>query len=394
MVDVDTYCKHNPNNTDFVYRTTLPFSASADANAVMADPNVIAKVDEDEYFMCWPTLPGFSFRTHRWGQLFVEQITDIIFDEQAFTQLVLPAEKKAMIAALVEDHRIDLANRNKRENAVLSTSTETKEVRKKNQQFVDLITGKGGGCIFLLHGPPGVGKTLTAEAVSEHLRIPLYTVNVSELGCTPTALENQLKIILDLAATWGCAILLDEADIFLERRSKHDIVRNAMVGVFLRLLEYHQGVLFLTTNRLTAIDEAFSSRISVALYYDALDEAARRQVWKNFISLAIPDHKIQEINDLSVFCTKEQFDEIASYPLNGRQIRSCVRIGQSLARSEGIPMTVNHLRTTIQVCMNFGKQFMQEIENAHALKVRRKRGSRSRRRRNKNLEDPLEFVTL
>jgi len=36
--------------------------------------------------------------------------------------------------------------------------------------------------IFLLHGPPGVGKTLTAEATAETLKKPLYTVNVGELG--------------------------------------------------------------------------------------------------------------------------------------------------------------------------------------------------------------------
>ena len=31
-------------------------------------------------------------------------------------------------------------------------------------------------------------------------------------------------------------------DIFLERRADHDIARNALVGIFLRLLEYHQGI--------------------------------------------------------------------------------------------------------------------------------------------------------
>merc|ERR1712137_1535343 len=136
-------------------------------------------------------------------------------------------------------------------------------------------TGKGGGCIFLLHGSPGVGKTLTAEAVCEHLSIPLYMITVGELGTTPEVLE--------LAAIWGCGILLDEADIFLEKRSKKDILRNAMVGIFLRLLEYHNGVLFLTTNRLSCIDEAFSSRISVALHYSDLDFAAGKKIWNNFL---------------------------------------------------------------------------------------------------------------
>jgi len=51
-----------------------------------------------------------------------------------------------------------------------------------------------------------------------------------------------------------------------------------MVGIFLRLLEYHQGVLFLTTNRVKSFDSAFHSRISVALKYPDLDVAQRQQV--------------------------------------------------------------------------------------------------------------------
>ena len=51
-----------------------------------------------------------------------------------------------------------------------------------------------------------------------------------------------------------------------------------MVGIFLRLLDYHQGVLFLTTNRVKSFDSAFHSRISVALKYPDLDVAQRQQV--------------------------------------------------------------------------------------------------------------------
>jgi len=74
--------------------------------------------------------------------------------------------------------------------------------------------------------------------------------------------------------------------ILQEKRARNDIIRNAMVGIFLRLLEvewsvlssllkYHQGVLFLTTNRVVDFDPAFHSRISIALKYQELDELAR-----------------------------------------------------------------------------------------------------------------------
>ncbi len=147
-------------------------------------------------------------------------------------------------------------------------------------------SGKGGGLILLLHGAPGSGKTLTAEAIAESLHRPLYAVSVGELGTNTEILETKLKDILEIASTWNSITLLDEADIFLEKRHDNDVMRNAMVGIFLRLLEYYQGILFLTTNRVKTFDEAFHSRISVALKYRDLDTPTRVKVWNNLFSLA------------------------------------------------------------------------------------------------------------
>ena len=87
----------------------------------------------------------------------------------------------------------------------------------------------------------GVGKTLTSEAIAEHLHHPLYSVTVGELGTNTKDLETKLQEILEVASesnddeidssgVWNAVILIDEADIFLEKRSDNDIVRNAMVG--------------------------------------------------------------------------------------------------------------------------------------------------------------------
>lgn len=64
------------------------------------------------------------------------------------------------------------------------------------RETADVIAGKGEGSIFLLHGPPGVGKTLTAEAIAELLHKPLYTVSMGELGTNPESLESNLQDIL------------------------------------------------------------------------------------------------------------------------------------------------------------------------------------------------------
>jgi len=191
----------------------------------------------------------------------------------------------------------------------------------------------------LLHGNPGVGKTLTAEAIAELLHRPLYSVSVGELGTNTAQLEDRLGDILNLAGTWNAVILIDETDIFLEKRTENDIIRNAMVGIFLRLLEYHQGVLFLTTNRVRCFDPAFHSRISVALKYHALDKKAREQIWKTLLDAA-------NIEGIAT-------DKLSDHNLNGRQIRTTIRLAQSLAVTAGEKMDLSHIEKTVSVTQQF-----------------------------------------
>jgi len=116
----------------------------------------------------------------------VDKTSDIVFDTNCFDKLKIDEERKKDIKLIIENYR-DIDN--------------------------DVITGKGGGIIFLLHGPPGVGKTLTAEATSETLKKPIYSVNVGELGTDVHQLETKLKDILEICYQWDAVLLLDEADI-------------------------------------------------------------------------------------------------------------------------------------------------------------------------------------
>jgi hypothetical protein len=249
---------------------------------------------EDEYWRATPYLYGFSLSVKEWGKFRVDDLKDITWREDSFDKLVLPADEKQMVRSLVEHH----------------SSTD----------FQDIIEGKGGGCIFLFHGPPGEGKTVTAEAVAELLHRPLYSVSVGELGTKPTELEESLREILDVATIWNSVILLDEADIFMEARDTNDVHRNSCVGIFLKLLEYHNGVLILTTNRVKNIDTAFYSRISIALHFEKSDTAKREQVWTNLLGSA----------GLPIEWAKQ----LSEFELNGRQIKNMIRIAITMARSK------------------------------------------------------------
>lgn len=59
-----------------------------------------------------------------------------------------------------------------------------------------------------------------------------------------------------------------------------------MTSVFLRSLEYYAGILFLTTNRVGAIDPAFKSRIQMSLFYPKLDWNVTNTLYEKFIERA------------------------------------------------------------------------------------------------------------
>lgn len=204
---------------------------------------------DEELLISSPVILGFAFSEKLWLEFTVSGIHDIEWNDGAFESLVLPEKQKSIVKALVQSHTSEAAER---------------------KNIDDVIQGKGRGLVAVLHGTPGVGKTLTAESIAELLKCPLYCVSAGELGTSPRELEQELQKILDLAHSWGAVLLLDEADVFLEARTAQDIHRNALVSIFLRLLEYFQGILFLTTNRVATFDDAFQSRIHIALRVSAL----------------------------------------------------------------------------------------------------------------------------
>lgn len=79
-------------------------------------------------------------------------------------------------------------------------------------------------------------------------------MGAGDLGTKASELDQELQRVFELATSWKAIVLIDEADVFLEQRSLHDLERNAMVAVFLRHLEYYPAILFLTTNRVKTFD--------------------------------------------------------------------------------------------------------------------------------------------
>ena len=186
---------------------------------------------------------------------------------------------------------------------------------KRENIFGDLFHGRHGGIVVLANGPSGVGKTLTAEVFAEFQERPLYSMEMSEIGTSVKEVEANLQRIFARAKKWNAVLLFDEADIFLSEREASDLERSAIVGIFLRLLDYYEGTFFLTTNRGEGIDKAFKSRVTLYLNYPALSNETRRTIWQSMLSAA----NVNVVPDVS-------WDEVAAKPLNGRQIRNQVRL--------------------------------------------------------------------
>ncbi|KAM3069554.1 hypothetical protein ACMFMG_005657 [Clarireedia jacksonii] len=323
-----------PNGKANITKTNLQGRAMIDPEAYRSsvDSSTLAKpwvypaqwitgeamnLSDDQLLICAHFINGFSLNHKIWGQFSVSGLQDISWNEDAFSKLVINDTRRRLIHALVRSHRQDDAS------------------------FDDIIENKGKGLVGLLSGSPGVGKTLTAEAVAEVTGRPLYQVSTGELGIDADVVDRRLGQILELSRRWGCVLLIDEADVFLATRGV-DLARDTLVSIFLRRLEYFRGVLILTTNRKSEIDPAFQSRIHFSLHYPDLTEESRKTVWGNFIETVGKQTG-------NVVISPDDVAKLAKLDLNGRQIKNAVSCAVSISREENKPLTLEHIEMILGI---------------------------------------------
>jgi hypothetical protein len=113
------------------------------------------------------------------------------------------------------------------------------------------------------------------------------------------------------------------------------------------MVEYYSGILFLTTNRLGDIDEAFHSRIKMSFYYKTLDQERNRQIWDNCLKkIERQNERNQHSTDLIVEYDREEILSFAQGHFtknsqekskwNARQIRNAFETALALARHERV----------------------------------------------------------
>ena len=160
MVDPDTYLKHHPDalpkpessrhiaNNELFERP--PFSTTtADVPGFRLNSADIfqtylrssgTKISDSQAMIATPYIYGFALIQKTWGKFLVDNVEEIDWDKNCFEKLALQSDIKNTLQRLVHLHE------------------------ESRRNFADIVSRKGVGRAFLLHGPPGSGKTLTAGA--------------------------------------------------------------------------------------------------------------------------------------------------------------------------------------------------------------------------------------
>ena len=151
----------------------------------------------------------------------------------------------------------------------------------------------GKGLVLLLYGLPGTGKTMAAEAVASELGKKLLVVNHAGIAsCWYGQSERNIYKAFQEAKKEGAVLVFDEADSILGARlnARHstDMAVNREVNTMLREIEQFEGVVILTTNRHTVLDEALDRRINLKLEMPMPGPAQRAEIWRRHFSSRTP----------------------------------------------------------------------------------------------------------
>lgn len=259
-----------------------------------------------------PVLPLFSLVHHKMVWVNVINMKPYKYEEDLKEKLVLPKTHVRLIGALVSN---------------LDALRDENDADNKSKT----IKAKASSSVILCKGPAGTGKTLTAEVYAEEIKRPLYEVQSGQIGTDPETLEERLVKVLERSIRLRMPLLINEADVFIHKRGD-DLQQNAIVSVFLRLLEYHNGLVFLTTNR--DVDPAILSRCIAEIEYEIPKATERLRLWQVML---------QEFNvELS---TKELRRVVLAMPeVVGRDIQNLIRLTNRVGKALNEPFSLQSLK--------------------------------------------------
>lgn len=191
--------------------------------------------------------------------------------------------------------------------------------------------------ILLFYGPPGTGKTMAAYALAKELERTVITIDASSvLASYVGESERQLRSLFTRLAQlrWRSdtppVVVINEADALLHQRTQAvraaDHMQNNLVSILLEEMERFQGLLVLTVNDVRRMDDAFSRRIDMKIFFDRPSAPLRERLWALYLPSTIPGAESIDLPSLA-----QQYD------LSGGQIRTIIAntCAEAVLRPEG-----------------------------------------------------------
>jgi len=199
----------------------------------------------------------------------------------------------------------------------------------------------GRGVTMLFYGPPGVGKTASAEALAAEVGRPILIADYSEVqNCFVGMTEKNIVKVFRQAQAHNAVLFWDEADaMFHDRGLGSHTWESRAVNVLLQELERFDGVCILATNRRIVLDPALARRITLKVQFDRPDVEMRREIWKRLMPATLP-----LADDVDV-------EELAAADLTGGQIKNVIlnAARSALARGQEASICQADLRRAIRL---------------------------------------------
>jgi SpoVK/Ycf46/Vps4 family AAA+-type ATPase len=192
------------------------------------------------------------------------------------------------------------------------------------------------GVALLLHGPPGVGKTMTAYYLAKRLHLSMCEVSIADFGSqVPGQLARNIKqifqgeiIVAGQEKRQPAVIFLDECDAMLVSRKKlgHDMMwMLEPINMLLSQIGKYPGLVVLCTNLLPMLDEALERRLLAQVYIGRPNESTRRKIWKS---------KWPEKFPFQLF--PSDVEKLGAYDLTGAEIENVIIIWAGRLIRQGI----------------------------------------------------------
>ncbi|WP_266182086.1 ATP-binding protein [Dyella humicola] len=203
------------------------------------------------------------------------------------------------------------------------------------------LFSQGRGLFALLAGPPGTGKTMTAQTIAATLGLDLFRISLSEVVSKYVGeTSKNLQRVFARAEEMDAVLLFDEADALFSRRTEikdaHDRYANTDTNHLLQAVETYGGLALLATNRKSNIDPAFLRRLRYVLDFPKPEAAERSELWRRLVGELAGSEAATRL-------TPALHRLAESIEVTGAQIKYAVLTAVFASRRDGEPVNVSHL---------------------------------------------------